>query len=89
MAYMYIMGFISWAIMIFMLTGFMVSQMFESDLRKEDLSDDEKIKIEAVMMPFWDAKFSGKVHWLLSIGTQTWAILLSPLLNKLQRKKDE
>ncbi|QOV08316.1 hypothetical protein Kirov_117 [Bacillus phage Kirov] len=88
MAYMYVMGFLSWTFMIFLLTGFMVSQMFESDLRKE-ITDEERMKIETIMMPFWNAKFSGKVYWLLDIGVSTWTILLEPLLNKLQRKKDD
>jgi len=72
-----------------MITGFMVSQMFESDLRNDRLTDEERIKVESIMMSFWNAKFSGKVYWLLDIGTQTWAILLEPLLRKLQRKKDD
>ena len=89
MAYMYIMGFLSWVIMIFMVTGFMVFQMFESDLRSNNLTDEERIKVESIMMSFWNAKFSGKVYWLLDIGVKIWAIMLEPLLNKLQRKKDD
>lgn len=67
----------------------MVSQMFESDLRNDSLTDEERIKIETIMMPFWNARFSGKVYWLLDIGAQSWAILLEPLLTKLKRKKDD
>lgn len=88
MAYMYVMGFLSWVIMILLLTGFMVSQMLESDLRR-DITDDERIKIESILMPFWNAKFSGKVYWLLDVGARIWAIMLEPLLSKLQRKKDD
>lgn len=83
MEYTYIMGFISWMMMFLMLSGFTLVTILEEDLKKPYLEDEERLKTEAFLMPFWEGNFFSKVNFITLHGARLWAIILG---DKFQRK---
>lgn len=76
MEYVYIMGFISWMIMILMLTGYMIVNIAEHSLKGEELSDEQRMNFEAFVIQFLDSSFVGRVNFITLQGARFWAIVL-------------
>lgn len=76
MDYQIAMGFISWMLMIIMITGFALVKMFENELKNLNKDEIERLKSEAFLMPYHSSGFVGKVNFILLHGARFWGIVL-------------
>jgi hypothetical protein len=71
------MTFITWVIIIFMLTGVMLVKIFENELKKDSLNDLDRKTTEMFLSMFYDGDFVDKVIFILLHGARFWAIVFT------------
>jgi hypothetical protein len=71
------MTFITWVIIIFMLTGVMLVKIFERELKKDNLDDLNRKTTEMFLSMFYEGNFADKVIFLLLHGARLWAIIFT------------
>lgn len=82
----YIMSFISWVLMIIMLTGFHLVVLVERDRDDEKLSDEDRKNSEVFFQMYDESNFAGKVNFLVLHGARYIALILG---NTFMKKKGE
>ncbi|UUV47038.1 hypothetical protein [Bacillus phage vB_BanS-Thrax5] len=78
----YIMSFISWVLMILMLTGFHLVVVTERDRDNEYLSEEDRHNSDAFFQMYNNANFAGKVNFLVLHGARCWALVFGSLIKK-------
>lgn len=78
----YIMSFISWVLMILMLTGFHLVVVIESDKDNEYIDEEIRHNLEVLFQMYDNANFAGKVNFLVLHGARCWAIVFGSLIKK-------
>jgi hypothetical protein len=71
------MAFVTWTLIIFMLTGVMLVKIFENELKKDSLSDLDRKTTEMFLSMFYDEGFLGKVNFIILHGARMWAIIFT------------
>lgn len=78
----YIMSFISWVLMILMLTGFHLVVVTERDKDNEYIDEETRHNSEAFFHMYDNANFAGKVNFLVLHGARAWSFVFGSLLKK-------